>query len=149
MNMSLKDKLMDDLKSAMKDKDTVRKNAVQMVRASVLQVEKDNKITLDDEGVIEVIAKEVKKRKDVLPEYEKSGRQQLIDELSREIEVLMAYLPQQMSEEEIEALVIDAIAQAEAKSMKDIGKVMAVIMPKTKGRADGKVINQFVRKHLS
>ena len=147
--MSLKDKLMDDLKSAMKDKDTVRKNAVQMVRASVLQVEKDNKITLDDEGVIEVVAKEVKKRKDVLPEYEKSGRQDLVDELKREIEVLMAYLPQQMSEEEIEALVIDAIAQAEAKSMKDIGKVMAVIMPKTKGKADGKVINQFVRKHLS
>ncbi len=147
--MSLKDKLMDDLKSAMKDKDTIRKNAVQMVRASVLQVEKDNKITLDDEGVIEVVAKEVKKRKDVLPEYEKSGRQDLIDDLSREIEVLMAYLPQQMSEEEIEALVIDAIAQTEAKSMKDIGKVMAAIMPKTKGRADGKVINQFVRKHLS
>ena len=147
--MSLKDKLMDDLKSAMKDKDTVRKNAVQMVRASVLQVEKDNKITLDDEGVIEVVAKEVKKRKDVLPEYEKSGRQELIDELNKEIEVLMAYLPEQMSEEEIEALVVDAIAQAKAKSMKDIGKVMAVIMPKTKGKADGKVVNQFVRKHLS
>ena len=147
--MSLKDKLMDDLKSAMKDKDTVRKNAVQMVRASVLQVEKDNKITLDDEGVIEVVAKEVKKRKDVLPEYEKSGRQDLIDELTREIEVLMVYLPQQMSEEEIEALVIDAIAQTEAKSMKDIGKVMAVIMPQTKGKADGKVINNFVKKHLS
>ena len=149
MDMSLKDKLMDDLKSAMKDKDTVRKNAVQMVRASVLQVEKDNKIALDDEGVIEVVAKEVKKRKDVLPEYEKSGRQDLIDELTREIEVLMAYLPQQMSEEEIEALVVDAIAQTEAKSMKDIGKVMAVIMPKTKGKADGKVINNFVKKHLS
>ena len=147
--MSLKDKLMDDLKSAMKDKDTVRKNAVQMVRASVLQVEKDNKLTLDDEGVIEVVAKEVKKRKDVLPEYEKSGRQDLIDELTREIEVLMVYLPQQMSEEEIEALVIDAIAQTEAKSMKDIGKVMAVIMPKTKGKADGKVINNLVKKHLS
>ena len=147
--MSLKDKLMDDLKSAMKDKDTVRKNAVQMVRASVLQVEKDNKVTLDDEGVIEVVAKEVKKRKDVLPEYEKSGRQDLIDELTREIEVLMVYLPQQMSEEEIEALVIDAIAQTEAKSMKDIGKVMAVIMPKTKGKADGKVINNLVKKHLS
>ena len=147
--MSLKDKLMDDLKSAMKDKDTVRKNAVQMVRASVLQVEKDNKITLDDDGVIEVVAKEVKKRKDVLPEYEKSGRQDLVDELVREIEVLMVYLPQQMSEEEIEALVIDAIAQTEAKSMKDIGKVMAVIMPKTKGKADGKVINNLVKKHLS
>lgn len=147
--MSLKDKLMDDLKIAMKDKDTVRKNAVQMVRASVLQVEKDNKITLDDEGVIEVVAKEVKKRKDVLPEYEKSGRQELIDELNKEIEVLMAYLPEQMSEEEIEALVISAIEEAGAKSMKDIGKVMAVIMPKTKGKADGKIVNQYVRKHLS
>ena len=147
--MSLKDKLMDDLKSAMKDKDTIRKNAVQMVRASVLQVEKDNKITLDDEGVIEVVAKEVKKRKDVLPEYEKSGRQDLIEDLNKEIQVLMAYLPEQMSEEEIEALVISAIEEAGAKSMKDIGKVMAVIMPKTKGRADGKVINNFVRKHLS
>lgn len=147
--MSLKDKLMDDLKAAMKDKDTVRKNAVQMVRASVLQVEKDNKVTLDDEGVIEVVAKEVKKRKDVLPEYEKSGRQELIDELNKEIEVLMAYLPEQMSEEEIEALVISAIEEAGAKSMKDIGKVMAVIMPKTKGKADGKTVNQYVKKHLS
>ena len=147
--MSLKEQLMDDLKAAMKDKDTVRKNAVQMVRASVLQVEKDNKITLDDEGVIEVVAKEVKKRKDVLPEYEKSGRQELIGELNREIEVLMVYLPAQMSDEEVEALVIEAISQTEAKTMKDIGKVMAVIMPKTKGKADGKVINQFVKKHLS
>lgn len=147
--MSLKDKLMDDLKAAMKDKDTIRKNAVQMVRASVLQVEKDNKITLDDEGVIEVVAKEVKKRKDVLPEYEKSGRQELIDELNKEIQVLMAYLPEQMSEEEIEALVISAIEETGAKSMKDIGKVMAVIMPKTKGKADGKIVNQYVKKHLS
>lgn len=147
--MSLKDKLMDDLKSAMKDKDTVRKNAVQMVRASVLQFEKDNKVTLDDDGVVEVVAKEVKKRKDVLPEYEKSGRSDLIDDLKKEIEVLMAYLPQQMSEEEIETLVIEAISQTEAKTMKDIGKVMAVIMPKTKGKADGKVINLLVKKHLS
>ncbi len=147
--MSIKDKLMDDLKAAMKDKDTVRKNAVQMVRASVLQVEKDNKVTLDDEGVLEVVAKEVKKRKDVLPEYEKSGREDLISDLKREIEVLMAYLPQQMTEEEIEALVIASISEAGATSMKDIGKVMAVIMPKTKGRADGKTINLFVKKHLS
>lgn len=147
--MSLKDKLMNDLKEAMKDKDTVRKNAVQMVRASVLQFEKDNKVTLDDDGVVEVVAKEVKKRKDVLPEYEKSGRSDLIDDLKKEIEVLMAYLPQQMSEDEIEALVIEAISQTEAKTMKDIGKVMAVIMPKTKGKADGKVINLLVKKHLS
>ena len=147
--MSLKDKLMDDLKAAMKEKDSVRKNAVQMVRSSVLQVEKDNKITLDDEGVTEVIAKEVKKRKDVLPEYEKSGREDLIADLKKEIDVLMAYLPEQMSEQEIEALVLEAISETGAESMKDIGKVMAVIMPKTKGKADGKTVNLFVKKHLS
>ena len=147
--MPIKDKLMEDLKLSMKEKDIIRKNTVQSVRAAVLQVEKDTKVTLDDEGVIGVIAKEVKKRKDVLPEYEKSGRQELLDELNREIEVLMAYLPAQMSDEEVEALVIEAISQTEAKTMKDIGKVMAVIMPKTKGKADGKVINQFVKKHLS
>ncbi len=147
--MSLKDKLMDDLKEAMKEKDSVRKNAVQMVRSSVLQVEKDNKITLDDEGVTEVIAKEVKKRKDVLPEYEKSGREDLIADLKKEIDVLMAYLPEQMSEQEIEALVLEAISESGAESMKDIGKVMAVIMPKTKGKADGKTVNLFVKKHLS
>ena len=146
--MSLKDKLMDDLKSAMKEKDSVRKSAVQMVRASILQVEKDNKITLDDEGVIEVVAKEVKKRKDVLPEYEKSGRQDLIDDLKREIDVLTAYLPQQMTEDEVEKLVIETIEETSAKSMKDIGKVMAAIMPKTKGKADGKVINQFVKAFI-
>ncbi|OQB14314.1 MAG: Yqey-like protein [Firmicutes bacterium ADurb.Bin193] len=147
--MALKEKLMEDLKQAMKDKDVNRKNAVQMVRASVLQVEKDNKITLDDNGVIEVIAKEVKKRKDVLPDYVKSGRQELIDALNREIEVLMAYLPEQMSEAEIEALVKEAIASTGASSMKDIGKVMAYLMPKTKGKADGKAVNEAVKRNLS
>ena len=143
--MSLKDKLMDDLKSAMKDKDTIRKNAVQMVRASVLQVEKDNKITLDDEGVIEVVAKEVKKRKDVLPEYEKSGRDDLIGDIKREIEILLSYLPEQLTQEELEEIVTAAISEVGATSMKDMGKIMAAVMPKTKGRADGKMINAFLQ----
>ncbi|GAE89917.1 transamidase GatB domain protein [Acetivibrio straminisolvens JCM 21531] len=77
--MPLKEKLMDDLKAAMKDKDVTRKNAIQMVRSAVLQVEKDNKFTLDDDGILEIIAKEVKKRRDSLAEYEKSDRQDLID----------------------------------------------------------------------
>ena len=147
--MSLKDTLMEDLKSAMKEKDVVRKNAVQMVRSSVLQYEKDHKAVLDDQGIIEVIAKEVKKRRDVLPDYEKSGRQDLIDELNREIQVLTAYLPRQLTEEELEALVADAIRETGASSMKDIGKVMAAVMPQTKGRADGKAINRIVKEHLS
>ena len=147
--MSLKEKLMDDLKTAMREKDTIRKNAVQMVRSSVLQIEKDNKITLDDEGVIDVISKEVKKRRDVLPDYVKSGRQELIDELNIEIKVLLVYLPQQLTEAEIDVLVKEAITEVGASSMKDIGKVMTAIMPKTKGRADGKIINELVKKNLA
>ena len=147
--MSLKERLMDDLKIAMKEKDTVRKNAVQMARASILQFEKDHQKELDEQGIVEIIAKEVKKRRDVLPDYEKSGRQELIDEIKREIEVLTAYLPAQLTNDEIEAIVTEAISQTGASSMKDIGKVMAAVMPKTKGVADGKIVNEFVRKHLS
>jgi len=147
--VSLKEQLMDDLKTAMKEKDTVRKNTVQMARAAVLQIEKDSRITLDEQGVLEVISKEVKKRRDVLPDYEKSGRADLIEILNREIDVLLAYLPQQLSSEEIEAIVKQAIDEVGATSMKDIGKVMSAIMPRTKGRADGKIINELVKKNLS
>jgi uncharacterized protein YqeY len=147
--MSLKDRLLEDMKSAMKEKDLIKKNTVQMTRAAILQVEKDNKVTLDDEGVIEILAKEVKKRKDVLPEYEKSGRQDLIDDLNREVEVLMGYLPEQLSEEELEQMIKTVIEEVGASAMKDMGKVMAAIMPKTKGRADGKMINLITKKYLT
>ena len=144
----LKDKLKDDLKSAMKDKDVVRKNVVQMIRSGVLQIEKDNKVTLDDDGVLEVIAKQLKQRRDSLPEYEKSGRDDLIAQLKREMELLMEYLPAQLSTEELEAIVKEAVAQTGASSVKDMGKVMAEVMPKTKGRADGKEINRIARALL-
>ena len=147
--MALKDQLMNDLKEAMKDKDTIRKNTVQMVWSAVLQFEKDNKTELDDNGVIEVIAKELKKRKDVLPEYEKSGRDDLIEGLNKEIETLLGYLPAQLSKEELMEIVKEAIAETGATSMKDMGKIMAAVMPKTKGRADGKEINAIVKEMLS
>ncbi|MBR2916139.1 MAG: GatB/YqeY domain-containing protein [Clostridia bacterium] len=147
--MSLKETLMDDLKIAMKEKDVIRKNTVQMVRSAVLQFEKDNKTELSDEGVIEVIAKELKRRRDVLPEYEKSGREDLIADINREIEILLAYLPKQLSREELEEIVADAIAEVGATSMKDMGKIMGAVMPKTKGRADGKMINEIVKAKLS
>ena len=147
--MSLKEKLMEDLKSAMKDKDTIRKNTVQMVRSAVLQVEKDNKVTLDNDGVLEIISKELKKRKDSLAEYEKSGRQDLIDGLKAEINVLLGYLPEQLSENQIEDIVKDVIKETGATSAKEIGKVMQAVLPKVKGRADGKIVNQIVRKYLS
>ena len=147
--MSLKEQLSADLKTAMKDKDIVRKNTVQMVRAAVLQVEKDKKITLDDEGVLEVIAKQLKQRKDSLPDYEKSGRDDLIAELKAEIDVLMKYLPEQLTKEELEVIVKDAIASTGASSIKDMGKIMSCVMPQTKGRADGKMINEIARAMLS
>ncbi len=147
--MSLKDVLADDLKSAMKDKDIVRKNTVQMVRAGVLQIEKDKKVTLDDEGVLEVIAKQLKQRKDSLPDYEKSGREDLVAELKAEIDVLMKYLPEQLTKEDLEVIVADAIKQTNASSIKDMGKIMAFVMPKTKGRADGKLINEIAKAMLS
>lgn len=146
--MSLKDLLIQDLKSAMKDGNEVSKTAIQMARSAVLQVEKDNKVTLDDDGIVEIIAKEVKKRMDTLPDFEKSGRVDLIDNLKAEIEVLKKYLPQQLSESEIEEIVREAISSTGATSAKDIGKVMQAIMPKTRGKADGKVINQIVKKFL-
>ncbi len=147
--MSLKERLADDLKSAMKNKDVIRKNVVQMVRAAVLQVEKDNKVTLDDEGVLDVIAKQMKQRRDSLPDYEKSGRDDLIAELKAEMDVLTEYLPKQMTREEIYAVVEEAVKATGASSMKDMGKIMAAVMPKTKGRADGRVINEIAKELLS
>ncbi len=147
--MSLKERLNDDLKSAMKEKDTIRKNVVQLIRAGVKQIEVDKRITLDDEGVMDVIAKQLKQRRDSLPEYEKSGRDDLISQLKNEIEVLMSYLPEQLTHEELEEIVKEAVLTTEAKTIKDIGKVMAYVMPKTKGRADGKEINAIVRSMLN
>ncbi len=144
--MSLKDKLLENMKVAMKEKDSIKKNTIQMVRAAVLQVEKDNKITLDDDGILEVIAKEVKKRRDSLPEFEKSGRQDLVDNLKIEIDVLLEYLPQQLTVEELEVIVKQAVTDTGAASARDIGKIMQAVMPQVKGRADGKAINQIVRK---
>ena len=147
--MSLKEQLAADLKAAMKDKDTIRKNVVQMIRAGVLQIEKDKLITLDDEGVLEVIAKQLKQRKDSLPDYEKSGRSDLIAELKAEIGYLMEYLPEQLSDEELTLIVKVAVEAVGAQTVKDMGKVMAFVMPKTKGRADGRRINEIAKTMLS
>jgi len=146
--MTLKERLQEDLKIAMKEKDTIRKNVVVMMKAAVLQVEKDKKIELDDEGVIEVLAKGVKQRKDAIPEFEKGNRLDVVEDLKREIEVLMAYLPQQLSEDEIRKIVSDTISEVGATSAKEMGKVMGALQPKIKGRADGKLVNTIVKEIL-
>ncbi len=146
--MSLKEQLFADLKEAMKQKDNILKDTIQMVRAGVLQIEKDQKIELEDDGIIEVIIKEIKKCNDVLPDFEKSGRQDLIDELNQKLTILKSYLPKQLSVEEINEIVLYAIKDASASSMKDMGKVMALVSDRTKGRADNKTISEIVKKHL-
>ena len=146
--MSIKETLTQDLKLALKEKDTIKKNTVQGIRAAILQFEKDNLTELSDDGILDVIAKELKKRKDVLPEYEKSGRQDLITQLKREIEIVMGYLPSQLSQDELDEIVRQAVEATGASSMKDMGALMAEVMPKVRGRADGKMVNALAKKYL-
>ena len=144
----LKEKLLDDMKNAMKDKNVVRKNVIQMVRAGILQIEKDKHIELDDDQILEVIAKESKKRKDSLADYEKSGREDLIAQINEEIEILSEYLPKPLSNEEIEKIVEEIIAEVGATSMKDMGNVMKEAKAKIGPAADGKTINEIVKAKL-
>ena len=144
----LKEKLLEDMKVAMRDKLTVRKNVIQMVRAAILQVEKDKQIQLEDEQIIQIIAKESKRRKDSLSDYEKSGRQDLISQINEEIEILAEYLPKPLTREEIEKIIEEIIEQTQATTIKDMGKVMKVAKEKMGATADGKTINEVVKGKL-
>lgn len=146
--MSLKEQLFADLKTAMKEKDTLKKDTVQLIRSGILQFEKDNKVELDDEGVMDIITKQLKSRRDSLPDFVKSGREDLIEKLNKEIEILLGYLPEQLSEDEIQKIVEEAIAETGAASVKEMGKVMGLVNPKLKGRADMKVVGALVKKLL-
>ena len=144
----LKEKLMEDLKESMKEKQVLRKNVVQMIRAAILQVEKDKQIELDDNQILEIIAKESKKRKDSLADYEKSGREDLISKIKEEIEIVAEYLPKQLSKEEITEIVKQVINETGATTMKDMGIVMKTAKEKTGASADGKTINEVVKELL-
>ena len=146
--MSLKEKLQEDRKSSMKNKDTVKKSVVTLIRAAIKQHEVDNRVELADDAIIDIISKQLKQRKDSLAEFVKANRDDLVEETKSEIQVLEGYLPQQLSEEELEKIVIETIAEVGATSMKDMGKIMATIKPKTAGRADGRKINELVKKNL-
>lgn len=146
--MSLKAKLQEDLKLAMKNKDTVKKSVVTLIRAAIKQQEVDTREELDDDAIIDVITKQLKQRRDAMTEFAKASRDDLVKESEAEIEVLIKYLPQQLSKEELNEIVKETISEVGATSMKDMGKIMAAIKPKTKGRADGKMINELVKSNL-
>ena len=146
--MSLKQKLQEDLKSSMKNKDAIKKSVITLIRSSIKQYEVDNRVELGDEEIIGLIAKQLKQTRDSREEFAKAGRDDLVSKAEAEIEVLKEYLPQQLSEEELNEIVISTISEVGATSMKDMKKIMTSIMPKVKGRADGKLINELVKKNL-
>ena len=133
----------------MKEKNTNRKNVVQMVRAGILQVEKDKGIQLEDAQVLEIIAKELKKRKDSLADFEKANREDLINQVNEEISVLEEYLPKQLSDEELELKIQEIITKVGATTIKDLGMVMKEAKTEIGAQADGKRINEVVRKLLN
>ena len=146
--MSLKEQLTADMKEAMKSHDKDRLAVIRMVRGAIRQQEIDGQKELSDEDVITVMSKEIKMRKDSIEEFKKGGREDLIAKTQAEIDVLMPYMPAQLSEDEVRELVKAAVAETGAATPKDMGKVMGVLMPKVKGRADGKLVNTLVRSML-
>ena len=144
--MSLKERLLDDLKTAMREKDIRKKEVLQICRAAVLQVEVDQRIELDDTGVVDILSKEYKKRQETLKEL--GDRSDIIEKYEAEMAIIEQYLPKQLSEAEMLEIVKATIAEVGALSARDMGKVMQAIQPKIKGRADGKMVNMLVRQQL-
>lgn len=147
--MSLKERLHEDWKQALKSKDKFKATTISMARAAILLKEKTDGVVLDDNQVIGIISKQVKQGHESILEFKKGNRQDLVDQNNAEIEILLSYLPKQLSEEEITAIVSESITQVGANSMKDMKSLMSVLGPKTKGKADGKLVNQIVKKFLN
>lgn len=149
--MSVSVKLKDDMKQAMRDREAgkFRLSVIRMVLASIKNLEIERKKTLSDEDVLDVLAKEVKLRRDAAVDFKKGNRQDLVDNLEKEIAILMDYLPAQLSEEELRAIIAEAVTVTQATQQKDMGKVMAVLLPQVKGRADGKMVSTIVKEFLA
>ncbi len=144
----LGEKLLADQKVAMKAKNSFRLSVIRMLRAELQNSVIAKNAPLDREEELAVLTREVKRRKDSMAEYEKSARQDLVNDLKKEIEILSTYLPEQLSEEELEQMVLDVIAEKGAESMRDMGKVMGSLMPRIKGKADGDKVRQIVEENL-
>jgi hypothetical protein len=147
--MSLKNRITDDMKTAMKAKESARLGAIRLLLAAIKQKEVDERIQLDDAQVIAVIEKMLKQRKDSISQYEAAGRQDLADAEKFEAGILSAYMPQAMSADEVAAIVVKAMADSGAKAPADMGKVMALVKPQIAGRADMGEVSKLVKAQLS
>ena len=147
--MSLKERLMADLKDAMKNKDKLRKDVITMVRAAIKQKEVDERVELDDSDIENIIGKQLKEKKSSIDEFKKGNREDLVKQTNDEIEILLKYLPEQLSDEELKEIIKKVIDENEITSMKDIGKLMKNVMPLIKGKADGKQVNLIAKELLN
>ena len=147
--MTLKEQLMADFKEAMKAKDEVAKNTISFARAAVKQYEVDSREELDDAGIVAILAKQVKMRKDALADFEKAGRTDLVESYNAEIEILSRYLPEQLSEEKLREIVAEVAAGLGIEGGKqNMGKLMGPVMAKVKGLADGNAVKKVVQEFL-
>jgi hypothetical protein len=147
--MTLKETLSEDMKTAMRAKDSEKLATIRLINAAIKQREVDERIELGDDQVLAVIEKMIKQRKDSITQFEAGGRQDLADKEKSEITVLAAYMPAQMSEAEVQAEVATAVTQAGASGPQDMGKVMAVLKPKLAGRADMTAVSALVKAALT
>ncbi|QPC84875.1 GatB/YqeY domain-containing protein [Phototrophicus methaneseepsis] len=149
MAENAKEQLTVALKEAMRNKETERRNVIRLLQSAIKQVEVDEQHELSDEEVTDVLQKEAKKRRESIEELQSAGREEQAAAEAFELEVIMDFLPKQMTREEIEVMAKEAIAETGASSPKEMGKVMGIMSPKTKGRADGKMVSTVVRELLS
>lgn len=147
--MALKERLDAELKTAMREKDTLKLSVIRMLKSAVKYREIEVMKPLDDAGVIAVLGSEIKRRRDSVEQYRAGNRQDLVDKEEAEIAILQAYLPAQLSEDELRAKVDAAVASTGAKGPKDMGAVMKALLPDVQGRADGKVVSEMVKSRLS
>ena len=146
--MGLKDQIQQDIKQAMKDKDKVKLSTLRLLMSEIKNKEIDAGGELEEGDILSIIQKAAKQRKESIEQYKKGGRDELAAKEKRELEILSAYLPKQLSQEELESIIKEAIEKCGATSPKEMGKVMKEVMPAVKGRADGKEVNALVRKLL-
>lgn len=147
--MSIKEKLMQDLKAAMKSHDKIKKDTITMVRAAIKQIEVDKRVDLSDEEVIDIISKQYKERVSSIGEFKRGGRDDLVAQTEEEIKIILEYLPKQLTDEELEDIIKEAIEKLSITDKKQIGELMKEVMPKVKGKADGKKVNSIASKYLN
>jgi uncharacterized protein YqeY len=147
--MSLEERLVDEMKQAMKSNDKVRLSTIRMIRSAVKNKEIDLRNTLDDAEILRVIQGMVRKSEEAIEQFKAGGRMDLVEKETKEIEILKSYLPQSLSSEDVVRIIDESIQETQASSLKDLGKVMKSVMPKLTGKADGKLINQLVKERLS